>query len=148
MHVWISITWRSCPTYGLGPKCPTIVFMHIWEPFLDLYQVSSTYRFQEQNSILYDQDTYHVRLEHISSFLVYDIHSQSECSYCAILYFLFYICCHGFLCMPALIFITDDLHSNKIKLFHISIILYSTCMLQTKCHHIQFTFHNNYYRIC
>ena len=31
--------------------------------------------------------------------------------------------------------------------FHISIILYSICMFQTKCHHIQFSFHNNYYKI-
>ena len=34
-------------------------FKHIWDP--SLYQVSSNYRFQEQNSILYDQDKYHVR---------------------------------------------------------------------------------------
>jgi hypothetical protein len=36
---------------------------------------------------------------------------------------------------------------NKIKSFHISIILYFICMFQTKRHHIQFTFHNNYYKI-
>ena len=87
------------------------------------------------------------------------VHSQSityilnlNVPYCAILYFLFYISCHGFLCMPALIFITDDLvpiiyTSNKIKSFHISIILYSICMFQTNCHHIQFSFHNNYNKI-
>ena len=37
--------------------------------------------------------------------------------------------------------------SNKIKSFLISIILYSICMFQTKCHHIHFQFHNNYNKI-
>ena len=53
-------TCRKPPTnFILDPKSHTIVFKHISEP--SLYQVSSNYRFQEQNSILYDQDKYHVR---------------------------------------------------------------------------------------
>jgi len=55
-------------------------------------------------------------LEHISSFLVYDIHSQSECSILCYTGFPVLYLFPWYLCMPALIFISDDLYiSNKIK---------------------------------
>jgi hypothetical protein len=85
---YISITLRSCPTYDIDPKIHTIVSNHIWVPSLDLYQVSWTYGFSKTKVQLYTGMTMSISfmseaanlLEHISSFLVYDIHSQSECS--------------------------------------------------------------------
>jgi hypothetical protein len=84
-------------------------------------------------------------LEHISSSIVYDIHSHSECSVYCIFCFMFVVMVFSvFLHWFSLLTIYT---SNQINSFHISVILYFICMFQTKRHHIQFTFHNNYYKI-
>ena len=88
----------------------TIVFRHIWEPSLDLYQVSSPTDLKSKINLYITKTNsmtdYRISVHSYS--MTYIINLNVPCF--AMLYFLFYICCHGFICMPALIFNTDDLH--------------------------------------
>jgi len=139
-------SWGHCPTYELDPKNQTIVFKHIWEPSLDLQMYIKFLHLQisiaKFNSIWPRQISCQTRAYQFIHSLW---HTFSIWRFRTVL--AFYICCHGFLCMPALFSLLMIYTSNKIKSFHISIILYSLCMFQTKCYHIQFTFHNNYNNI-
>ena len=102
----LKVMSHICPC----PKSHTILFKHIWEPSLDLYQVSSPTDLKSKIKLYITKTNsmtdYRISVHSYS--LSYILNLNVPC--CAILYFLFYICCHGFISMPALICNTDDLH--------------------------------------
>ena len=86
-------------TLSLTPK-DTQLFSSIFESllyikFLQTTDFKSKIQFyMTKTSIMSEASNL---LEHIRSFIGYDIHSQSECSVLCHTGILFYICCHGFL---------------------------------------------------